>query len=71
MIKKLIDSGTKTGMDVAKTTSKRVVQKTEQATGDLIGNKMADKINSVDTKVKKKKMKDKKSTYQQKKDSKL
>ena len=34
----------KTGVDAAKTASKRVVQKTAEATGDLIGNKIADKI---------------------------
>ena len=45
--KKLIDTETKTGIDAAKTTSKRVVQKTAEATGDLIGNKIADKITSV------------------------
>ena len=45
--KKIIDTATKTGMDAAKTTSKRVVQKTAKATGDLIGNKIADKITSV------------------------
>ena len=37
--KKLIDTATKTGIDAAKTASKRVVQKTLEATGDLIGNK--------------------------------
>ena len=42
--KKLMDTATKTGMDAAKTASKRVVQKTTEATGDLIGNKIADKI---------------------------
>ena len=47
MVKKLIDTGTKTGIDVAKTASKRVVQKISEATGDLIGNKIADKITSV------------------------
>ena len=36
--KKLIDTATKTGIDAAKTASKRVVQKTAEATGDLIGN---------------------------------
>ena len=36
--KKLMDTATKTGIDAAKTTSKRVVQKTAEATGDLIGN---------------------------------
>ena len=45
--KKLMDAATKTGIDAAKTTSKRVVQKTGEATGDLIRNKIADKITSV------------------------
>ena len=39
--KRLIDAATKTGIDAAKTASKRVVQKTTEATGDLIGNKIA------------------------------
>ena len=42
-----MDTATKTGIDAAKTASKRIVQKTAEATGDLIGNKIADKINSV------------------------
>ena len=33
-------------MDTAKTASKRVVLKTAEATGDLIGNKIADQITS-------------------------
>ena len=45
--KKLIDTATKIGMDAAKTASKRVVQKTAEATRDLIGNKIADKITSI------------------------
>ena len=45
--KKLMDSATKTGIDAAKTASKRVVQKTAEAAGDLIGNKIADKIISI------------------------
>ena len=45
--KKLMDTATKTGIDTAKTASKRVVQKTAEATGDLIGNKRADKITSL------------------------
>ena len=45
--KKLMDTATKTGMDAAKTASKRVVQKTAEATGDLIENKTADKITSL------------------------
>ena len=32
------------GIDAAKTASKRIVQKTAEATGDLLGNKIADKI---------------------------
>ena len=42
--KKLMDTATKTRIDAAKTTSERVVQKTAEATRDLIGNKTADKI---------------------------
>ena len=45
--KKLMDTATKNGIDAAKTASKRVVQKTAEASGDLIGNKIADKITSV------------------------
>ena len=44
---KLMDTATKTGIDAAKTLSKRVVQKTAEAIGDLIGNKMTDKITSL------------------------
>ena len=47
MVKKLMDTATKTGIDAAKIASKRVVQKTAEATGDLIGNKIAHKITSV------------------------
>ena len=42
-----MDTATKTGMGAAKTASKRVVQKTAEAKGDLIGNKIADKITSI------------------------
>ena len=70
--KKLVDAATKTGIDAAKMASKRIVQKTAEATGDLIRNKIADKITSLGkTKSKEKKMKEKKFTYHQKKDSKL
>ena len=44
---KLMDTATKTGIDATKTASKRVVQKTREATGDLIGNKIADKITAL------------------------
>ena len=43
-----MDTATKTVIDVEKTASKRVVQKTAEATGDLIGNKIADQITSLD-----------------------
>ena len=39
-----MESATKTGKEAAKTASKRVVQKTAEATGKLIGNKLADMI---------------------------
>ena len=42
-----MDTATKTGIDTAKSASKRVVQKTAEAPGDLIGNKTADKITSI------------------------
>ena len=45
--KKLMAIATKTGIDAAKTASKRVVQKTAEATEDLIGNKIADKTTSI------------------------
>ena len=45
--KKLIDTARKIGIDAAKTASKRVVRKTAEATVDLIGNKIADNINSI------------------------
>ena len=45
--KKLMDAAAKTGVDAAKNASKRVVQKTAEATGDLIGNKIADNITSL------------------------
>ena len=55
--KKLMDTATKTWIDAAKTASKRVVQTTAEAKGDLIGNKIAVKITSLGKqRVKKKKM---------------
>ena len=45
--KKLMDTAKKTGIDAAKSSSKRLVRKTAEATGDLIGNKIADKITSI------------------------
>ena len=43
-----MDTATKTGMDAAKIASKKVVRKTAEAISDLIGNKIADKITSID-----------------------
>ena len=40
---KLLDSTKKSTTDAIKTESKRAIQKTAEATGDLIGNKIADK----------------------------
>ena len=47
---KLIDSAKKSKTDPIKTASERAIQKTAEATGDLIGNKIADKITSVSKK---------------------
>ena len=57
--KKLMDTATKTGMNAAKSDSKRVVQKTAEAAGDLIGSKIADKINSIGKPKEKRKPKEK------------
>ena len=72
--KKLIDIATKTGIDAAKTASKRVIQKTAEAAGDLIRNKIADKIPSIGKtkdKEKEKETQKKKFIFHQKKDIKL
>ena len=54
--KKLMNTSTKTGIDAAKTASKPVVQKAAKATGDLVRNKIAGEITSLDkTKSKEKK----------------
>ena len=47
---KLIYSAKKITTDPMKTVSKREIQNTAEATGDLIGNKTADKITSVSKK---------------------
>ena len=76
----LVDTATKSATDTTKTASKRAIRKTAEATGDLVRNKIADKIKSVS---KKSTMKlptidgdaevatPKKDTYHQKKDNKL
>ena len=46
--KKIIDTTKKKqGSEFAKTAGKRIVQKSAEATGDLAGNKIADKITSL------------------------
>ena len=44
---KLLGTAKKSTTDAVKTASKREIQKTSEAAGDLIGNKIADKITSV------------------------
>ena len=48
--KKLLDTAKKSATDAIKIASKRTIQKTAEATGDLIGNKTADKITSTSKK---------------------
>ena len=47
---KLLDSAKKSTTDAIKAASKSAIQKTAEATRDLIGNKIADKITSVSKK---------------------
>ena len=47
---KLLNSAKKSTTDAIKTASKRVIQKTAEAAGDLISNKIADKVKSVSKK---------------------
>ena len=82
---KLLDSAKKSTTDAIKTASKRAIQKTAKATGDLIGNKIADKITSASMKKPTKELYNndetkeedveitthKKNTYLQKKDNTL
>ena len=44
---KLLDHAKKFATDALKTSSKQVIQKTAEATGDLIGNKIANRITIV------------------------
>ena len=78
---KLLGSAKKSATDAIKTASKRAIQKTAEATGDLIRNKIADKIISVSKKPSDNNNNDnvelttykniRKDIYLQKKDSKL
>ena len=47
---KLFDSAKKSTTDAIKTASKRAIRKIAEATNDLIGNKIADKVTSVSKK---------------------
>ena len=58
-----MNTTTKTWMDAAKTASKRVVQKTAEATGDLFGNQIADKTTSIGKPKEKEKTKQIEKTY--------
>ena len=42
-----MDGVTKTSKDFAKIAGKKIIHKSVEATGDLVGNKIADKINSM------------------------
>ena len=44
---KLIDCAKQSAIDLFETASKRAIEKTAEAAGDLIGNKVADKITKV------------------------
>ena len=44
---KLADSAKKSAADALKFAGKRVIQKTAEASGDLVGNFIADKITSI------------------------
>ena len=50
-VQKLLDSAKKSITDAIKTGSKRASEKTAEATRDLIGKKVADKITSVSKKI--------------------
>ena len=80
---KLVDSDKKSATDALKTASKRAIQKTAETIGDLVGNKIADKITSFSknqqkickmmscNQIKKIMKYQKKDKYLQKKDNKL
>ena len=52
-----MDTAKKQGTNFTKTAGKKIVQKSVEATGDLIGNKIADKITSLGKSKKTKKRK--------------
>ena len=60
-----MDTARKTGIDAAKTAAKQVIQKTAEATVDLTGNKIADKITSIGKSKEKEKIKKAEEIYVQ------
>ena len=48
---KLVDTTKTSATDSIKTASRRAIQKTAEATGDLIGSKITDKITSASKKI--------------------
>ena len=71
MVKKLMNTATETGIDAANTASKRVIQKKAETTGDLIGNKITDKITSVSKAKSQQDEEQEINTYHENKDNKL
>ena len=67
-----MDITKKQGSEFAKTAGKRIIQKSAESTGDLIGNKIADKISSLGNlkNKEKKRVKKKKFLFDQKKENK-
>ena len=50
---KLVDTAKKSGTDALKVAGKKVIQKTAETTGDLVGNTTANKITSISRKTSK------------------
>ena len=61
--KKVMDTATKKGIDAVKITLNRAVQKSTEATRDLIGNKISDKISSISKQKEKEKTKEIEEIY--------
>ena len=72
MVKNFLIQRIQSTTDAIKTASKRAIQNTAEATGDLTGKKIADKITSVSKKTQNNESQaPKKGTFLQKKDNKL
>ena len=59
-----MNTAIKTGKDFATIASKKIVHKSAEATGDLIGNKIADKITSIGRSKEEVKPRSKKEKYE-------